>query len=186
MTDVEFLGAPLDSDEVYSLSVVRAEGALILGTKTRGFGMGQEVLPGGKEQFYLGLGGISLIPGFFGANRELRQETGLSVPEHKWRQVGNLYILTEDDERQVQLCEAKLDTKVPLQNSSELQDLSWVDESELPYDDMPDDYPLWLPYILGGYTINAFLEIDESGIYGTILGTREDGQGKAFALTVPE
>lgn len=186
MTSVEFLGAPLDSDEMYNLSIVRACGAVALGTKTRGYGEGKRVLPGGKEQFYLSHSGIHLIPGFHGASRELVQEMGLPIPDAGWRQVGNLYILSSDDEKQVQLYEAKLPAKAPLQSSVELADPTWVDESDLHYDEMPDDYRLWLTHVLAGYTINAFLEIDDDEtIYGTILGTRSDGRGSSFALTVP-
>lgn len=186
MTSVEYLGAPLDSDEMYNLNIVRACGAIVLGTKARGFGTGKSVLPGGKEQFYLSPSGIHLFPGFFGASRELSQETGLSIPDAAWKQIGNLYVLSSDDERQVQLNQAILPAKAVLQGSGELADPTWVDESNLNYDEMPSDYRLWLPHILAGYSINAFFEIDDDDtIYGTILGTRDDGQGRSFALTVP-
>jgi len=187
MTSVEFLGAPLDSDEVYNLSLVRACGAIVLGTKTRGFGTGKTVLPGGKEQYYLSAGGVHLIPGSYGASRELIQETGVPVPDACWKQVGNLYVLSPDDERQIHLYEAKLPAKAVLQASGELANPTWIEEHEINYDDMPNDYRLWLPHILAGYTINAFFEIDDDEtIYGNILGTRDDGQGSSFSLTVPE
>lgn len=48
----ELLDSPAlhDSDRDFSLVVVRHEDALLLGRKTRGFGAGNWVLPGGKDK----------------------------------------------------------------------------------------------------------------------------------------
>jgi 8-oxo-dGTP diphosphatase len=188
--DIEFLGAPMDSDEEFSLTLVRAQGGLLLGEKTRGFGTGKLVLPGGKDQFYLSASGIGLLPDKFGAVRELGQETGLNLPEAALTNVGNLYVTKYgddyDDERHIKLFEAVLPAQTSTDDTDELIDLSWHPESDLPYDRMPDDYKLWLPHIVGGFTVDAFFEIDENDkIYGKMFGHPRDGQGRMVQFPVP-
>jgi 8-oxo-dGTP pyrophosphatase MutT (NUDIX family) len=176
---VEFLDGPIDSDESYSLSVIRAAGHIVMGRKTRGFGAGKLALPGGKDQYYLGDARIAEQSPAFCAVREIWQETGLSVPERALRLAGGLTIFDEDSEDiGVRLHAVDLPKRAPLigrsqkgHSNPDLVDPRWVPESELSYDGMPYDYRLWLPHVLAGYAVNLTL-FTEGGVVTGGFGSR--------------
>jgi 8-oxo-dGTP pyrophosphatase MutT (NUDIX family) len=181
---VDLLNGPIDLDGEYNLAVVRSAGAIILGRKTRGYGTGKLVLPGGKEQFYLGRDGIGLVPGAYGARREVRQETGLTLDWKLFKDYGRLHILTEDDEKNVGIFLADLPGRPELTGSDELDDLAWHVQEDLPYKEMPADYRLWLPHVLTGHVVTVFMETEEDKLHGVQIYTMNEAPGSRLDHTV--
>ncbi len=162
---LNFMGGPIESEDSFSLAVIQTRRRILLGRKSRGFAEGRLVLPGGKDHFYLSADGVSLTPGVFGASREVFEEAGLDIPPSAFRQVGMLHVATEEDNKDISIY-TTTSSEAELKDSEELRDLSWIDIDELPYDEMPSDYKLWLPHILDGYAVNAYLETDQDRIMG--------------------
>lgn len=159
------MDGPFDSADSFSLVVVRNSGDIVLGRKTRGYGAGKLVLPGGKDRYYLGDDGVALIPGIQDAEREVREELGVAIDPSDLRQLGMLHIATEDDNKDVKIFETHAE-RFPLSNSPELTDVRWHPTDRLPYADMPPDYRLWLPTVLADYAVTAFLKTDEDELLG--------------------
>jgi ADP-ribose pyrophosphatase YjhB (NUDIX family) len=157
---LHMLTGPLEAEDDLNLTVIRTRDTVLMGQKTRGFGRGKRVLPGGKARYYLGEAGISLLPPDEEAAREAREETGLSLRGVQLAQRGALYITDERDSRVIKLYEGRVDAGATT-SSTELADLSWEAIEALPYGEMPGDYKLWLPHVLAGYAITAFFEVDE-------------------------
>lgn len=145
----------LDSDESFSLSVVTNDNRIALGAKTRGFGSGRLVLPGGKNRYSIDASGICIVSGPVDASREVYEETGLDIDPSSFLHVARLNIDTEDDFRTISVYKAK-SGNYPLIDTGELEGLTWHDVQALPYDKMPKDYRYWLPHVLAGYAVTAF------------------------------
>ncbi|HSW74440.1 MAG TPA: hypothetical protein VLG16_01075 [Candidatus Saccharimonadales bacterium] len=156
---------PIESDEIFNLIVVRSVGHIALGQKTRGYGRDKLVLPGGKERYCLSSSGVGILLGAYDASRELFEETGIDLDPSLLSEVGRLNIDTEDDTRLVKVLTGS-SRKVPLKGDSELTGLDWYPEISLPYEKMPRDYGLWLPHVLAGYVVTAFLDTDEGELLG--------------------
>jgi 8-oxo-dGTP diphosphatase len=155
----------LDSDESFSLAVVTNGNRIVLGNKTRGFGTGMLVLPGGKNRYCVDANGLGLIPGPIDASREVREETGLDIDPNSFVHMARLNIDTEDDFRAVSVYQAR-SGDYPLVSTGELEDLAWHDVRTLPYDKMPRDYEFWLPHVLAGYAVTAFFTTNYSDLVG--------------------
>lgn len=162
VTPFTILSGPFNSDEDFTLVVLRHQGNVAFGRKTRGFGEGKLVLPGGKTQYYLGPGGVSIKPLGSEASREVGEEIGLTLPGNSFSAVGMLAISSGYDERTIAILQAHLLAADVLHPTGELEDPLWIREDSLPYDEMPNDYQSWLPSILGGYSVAAFIEDDEN------------------------
>lgn len=178
------LHGPIEADDDFNLTVVRYGGAVLMGRKTRGYGEGKLVLPGGKTRFYIGASGMGILPFASEAAREATEETGLAVSANQMRPMGVLHVADEDT-RIVRLYEARLAIRPSDVKSGELEDIDWIDESELQYDHMPDDYRLWLPHVLAGYAVTAFFESDgHQVVEGQVFRQRLDPLGRAELLEV--
>lgn len=156
---LSLMTGPLEAEDDFNLTIVRTNRSILLGRKVRGFGMGQLVVPGGKTRYYIGEAGIALIPFNAEAAREASEETGLQIAGTELVQKGILHIADEEDTKTVRLYEAVMPSATTV-TSGELEDLAWRSLDELPYKEMPDDYKFWLPHLLAGYAINAFIESD--------------------------
>lgn len=140
-----------------NLTLVLSPAGLLMGMKTRGFGTGKLVLPGGKEKFF--------GPGFQGKRKkivdvqeELYEETGLSLPYTAFAGVGYLYVEPDYGETtDILLVKTELPQTPGLSGNGELEHLGWYPTQSLPYNQMPTDYRLWLPGALDNYIITAFL-----------------------------
>lgn len=175
---------PLESEDSYSLTIVRGGGSIVLGRKAHGYGSGKLVLPGGKDRFYLGEYGIGLVPGRHNASREVFEETGLAIPPSALSEVGTLHIATEEDNKDVALYQATTE-RSKLCDSTELAEVAWHREDALPYSDMPADYSLWLPHVLSGSVVTAFLEtLDERVVAGEIYRQQLSPLGRIEKLPV--
>jgi 8-oxo-dGTP diphosphatase len=165
---IEQLGAlhgPRDSDESFSLAVIRSAGGVILGRKTRGFGTGKLMLPGGKDRYFVSGNGVGLIPGRVDVAREVREETGLDIDPIEFEQRAVLHVYAPGSTRTITAYQAWA-MQEPLQSTDELTPLEWHNEKTLPYDEMPDDYRHWLPHVLAGYAVTAFFNTTSGGHVG--------------------
>lgn len=166
-TAVDFLGGPYESEVFYTLVVVRDTSNpenpnLLMGRKTRGFGEGKLVFPGGKIREYTGLGGIAIKPIPLEAARELKEETGLAVVGLE--NCARIGIDDSNDEMRsiyVMLGDYNAEDRTPLYPSSEFSELGWNPVNKLDYSDMPDDYKLWLPEILQGKFVWTLINLHE-------------------------
>lgn len=185
MSDLlEIASGPIESDEIFNLVVVRSLGHIVLGQKTREYGSGSLVLPGGKERYYLNTNGVGILPGTYDASRELFEETGIDLNPSLLSEVGRLNIETEDDTRLVRVFMGT-SRKIPLEGSSELAEVDWYPETSLPYDQMPRDYELWLPHVLAGYVVTAFLDTDQGELLdGRVFRQRINPLERAEMITV--
>ena len=165
MEFTDLADGPFESDDSFTLTVVRNAEKVVLGRKMRGFGEGQLVLPGGKNHYYLSAAGVDIVPGRDNAQREVREEVGFSIDRQEFTQVGVLHIATEDDNRDISIFEADCQNDVPT-SSAELATTAWYAVPDLPYDEMPQDYKLWLPSVLSGYAVTAYLETDFDRVVG--------------------
>lgn len=163
MTTSEAEIGPYELEDYFSLSVIRSAGSLVLGRKTRGYGAGKLALPGGKDHYYLSELGIGLATGPQNASREIYEEVGLDIDPQLIARVGILYVSTEDDNKDVAIYEVTC-RQASLTNTDELESVNWYPEDSLPYEEMPADYKLWLPSILAGYMVTAYLETDHDEI----------------------
>lgn len=186
---IELLSGPYDSEGDYSLVVVRNQGKVALGRKTRGFGhtkdgLRQLTLPGGKNHFYLGSNGIYLKPTANEAARETRQEIGISLRPEDIMPAGFLIVATEDDDKTISLFTATT-RQEHLTDSDELTDLAWYSENDIPYSNTPADYAFWLPHVLNGHSVAAFLEMEEDVLLGgtvSIMGNNPASRGEVFPI----
>ncbi|HEV2412641.1 MAG TPA: NUDIX domain-containing protein [Candidatus Saccharimonadales bacterium] len=162
MTEAYAGAEALESTDNYSLTIVRKNGRILLGRKTRGFGMGRLVAPGGKDEYELAFGMNFWDALRENARSELSQETGLDLVTSSFRWVGNLNLTDSEDETStvtlfVVDCPPSKETRdEDSREDPELVDLEWFQEDQIPYDRMPDDYRFWLPYILSGERVTAF------------------------------
>lgn len=185
----EFLGLepgfPSDLPESLSLVIARKRQTVLLGRKARGFGKGNLVLPGGKDQYYLDGEGMALVPGEEGAAREFGQETGIYLPSAAFQQRGVLFV-NGRDEREVKVYSATVPDLGEPQDSDELQELHWYLDHALPYTEMPADYRQWLPHIMAGYAITAFLDTNESEqiVGGNIFRQKLDPLGRLEQIPI--
>jgi hypothetical protein len=181
LTSIDILDGPFEFDDSYSLVVVRHAGCVALGRKTRGYGTGRLVLPGGKNRYYIGGDGIGIVPEDIEASREVKEELGVNTNAN---QVGVLHITDEYDIRKIAIFEAHC-ADPALQVSDELTELAWRSDDSLSYNEMPSDYALWLPHIVAGYAITAFLESSEGVVVdGTIIRQQLNPLGRAEQIAI--
>lgn len=155
------MDGPFDNPSALSLIAVRNQGGLLLGKKTRGYGKGKLVMPGGKDKEWRNGIVAGYRPAVHDAMDELAQETGLIVPERNIMPAGSLIITDTDyDERIIRLFTANFPSRPSVSPSDEFADMQWYPESNLPYERMPLDYQYWLPHVLGGKVVHFFSETD--------------------------
>lgn len=175
---------PLDADDSFNLAVIRSAGGIVLGRKTRGYGTGRLVLPGGKDHYYISGEGIGIVPGVVDVSREVNEETGLDIDPKLFTQAAMLNVDTEDDIKSVAVYRAH-SRQVPLTDSGEFADLDWYGTSDLPYDKMPEDYAHWLPHVLAGYAVTAFFDTyEEKLLGGTVYRQQQNPLGRLEMLAV--
>lgn len=163
MAECLSMSGPFEAKDDFNLTVVRTDSSVLMGRKTRGFGEGQLVLAGGKTRYYIRETGVAVLPFEDEAAREVGEETGISITSRRLAQKAMLYIADEQDTKIVRIYEARIPLEVPTA-STELADLSWRSAEELPYEEMPDDYKLWLPHVLAGYAVTAFFETEAGAV----------------------
>ncbi|QQS19706.1 hypothetical protein IPL85_05580 [Candidatus Saccharibacteria bacterium] len=129
------------------------DGRVLLGRKTRGFGTGQLVMPGGKPTQTSWP--VVQFPGFIAhdAARELNEESGVDLAPRDMSYAGALYI-GNPVERMVLLFRCAAGRQVP-RDSEEVT--SWNFYKEIPYDQTPEDYKIWLPSVLAGEQVIAHM-----------------------------
>lgn len=151
---------PLESDQNFSLTVIQAAGHVLFGRKTRGFGEDKLVLPGGRGMLYEDYA--------HNAVREVEEETGMRLGHMSVRAVGGLHIMDMDEmeDISVQITAARIAEQVPVTDTNELAGLDWYSEATLPYDEMPYDYRLWLPYVLRGQEITLWMRTLDGRVVG--------------------
>lgn len=156
-----------------NLIIVLSPAGLLMGMKTRGFGAGKLVLPGGKEKFF-GPDFTGKRPSVEDVKDELFTETGLGLPIQAFIGVGYLYVEQADGEnRNILLAKSTLPHSPKLVGSDELENPAWYPIDALPYERMPLDYQLWLPSALGDYMITGFLRNIDTDFAGSeIFGQR--------------
>jgi hypothetical protein len=156
----------LDDRTRLNLCIITSPEGLLLGRKTRGYAKGRLVMPGGKEKYQPTNTGIAKRRTVDDIHDELYQETGLALPEGSFRLSGYLYIepekeheddIDEGETRDVVLARAELPHPAAVRDSDELQELAWYPTDTLPYDDMPGDCRLWLPYVLDRRIVTFFI-----------------------------
>ncbi len=151
---------PAEDDAVLSLVCIRNDaGDVLMGRKTRGFGAGRLVLPGGKGRYWAGSSGILRSPFIYDAAREVHEETGIALDATALTQVGQLHVERHDSEMDVLQIFAGSSNDMP-HDSEELEDVAFM--AEVPYAEMPADYKLWLPHILGGRAVTAYVWLNSS------------------------
>lgn len=137
---------------------------VLLGQKQRGLFKDKLVLPGGQTV-------DSDYSPQHTASREAEEETGLFVPPPFWDIIGSLSIDVYDetksgdeyigDERMVKLLythtNARRTTESLPANTPELHNLQWLPEDQIPYDQTPQDYKIWLPKVLSVLPAKACL-----------------------------
>ena len=165
---IGFMGAATESEDDFSLTLMRSEGAILLGKKTRGYGEGKFVLPGGKSRHFVSSMGVGILPYDGEAAREATEESGVSIVSDQLAQVAMLYVSTEEDTKTIRVYETYL-PRTDVSASGEFSELGWQDERTLPYDNMPEDYRLWLPHVLAGYAVTGFFETDQDALVATTL-----------------
>jgi 8-oxo-dGTP diphosphatase len=129
------------------------EGEVLLGRKTRGFGEGKLVLPGGKPSDIWWPIAPVLDVLSYDAARELNEESGVSLPVHNMGYAGALYV-GQPVERMVTLFRCAVGHRLP-RASDEVID--WRFYGNVPYNETPEDYELWLPSVLSGKLVIAHL-----------------------------
>jgi 8-oxo-dGTP diphosphatase len=135
--------------------------SILLGRKTRGYGEGLWVLPGGREE--ANEDGNIYVPDE--AAREVREEVNLTdlIPE-LIMPAGELIILSRGIERYVSIQRTIKFGKQEVKASDELADPTWFPKSALPFERMPEDYRYWLPPLLGGWMVQASFEVEDTVI----------------------
>jgi 8-oxo-dGTP pyrophosphatase MutT (NUDIX family) len=119
---------------------------VLLGLKKSGFGAGK----------YDGFGGKVEVGETAAAARELAEESGLLVSEHKLGYRGRLRFVFPFRQPWSQLVHAFVasDWQGELRESNEMAP-HWFAVDDLPYDEMWDDSHYWLPRILSGERLRA-------------------------------
>lgn len=153
---LSLLRGPIEADDDFNLTVIRRDQQIVMGTKQHGFGAGKLVLPGGKTRYYLGESGLHLVPFGEEAAREASEETGLPISTAQLSQTGLLVVSDEDDTKTIRIYQVHLPEHMTV-SSDELADIGWQHAGRLDYDQMPGDYRLWLPHIIAGYAVQAFI-----------------------------
>lgn len=154
----------LESEDSFTLGLIESENSFVLGRKTRGFGKNKLVLPGGKNHFYLSTLGIGKVTPVGNVAREIQEETGLFINPANLSLAATLHVSDYlDDTRTIHVLRAT-QQEIPLQPSDELNPIERYPKVDPPYEKMPADYELWLPHVLGGYTVTAFLETENNKI----------------------
>lgn len=193
---------PLEDGSIADLCIVTSPEGILLGQKTRGFGTGSLVLPGGKGHFnimgnhgvnpYTSL--INYLHPVINTRDEVAQETGLTIDLSKMRQVGQLLVEYSDkygdlETRGIDLIQVNLGETPELGSPAPDADLvspTWYPIDDLPYNRMPRDYELWLPHVLSGHLVTAFLVSIETDFKGSqIFLTHQDpsvGQGHVHSV----
>lgn len=180
---LSILTGPMESDEDYSLTVLRTQNSVLMGRKTRGYGMGKLVLPGGKNRWYLGETGMGFMPFADEAAREAREETGIRISTQELQQKGILHVIGEEESKVVRIYDALVEPNLATV-SGELADQAWLPATELPYQEMPQDYPLWLPHVLAGYAVTAFLQTEQDElVHATVYRQQLQPLGRAEPVT---
>lgn len=164
------LNSPFKNDpDNLSLVVARDDrGRVLLGIKTRGFGAGMLVLPGGKNLYRTGPCGVGLVPGRECASEELAQETGLTLPPEAFIHKASIFVTSQDGSKNIDVFEVVCRGMVP-NPSDELIRPAWYAPDAIAYDKTPADYKLWLPQVLAGLAVNAFFSIQDGRGSGAVF-----------------
>lgn len=142
------------------------------------------VLPGGKDIYYLGAGHLALLPGNHSAAREVLQETGLAVDPNELPLVGTLHVIGDGDEKEVRIYRHDCTGNPKLTGCDELSNPAWYPTQRIPYGRMPRDYSLWLPQLLEGDSVTAFLEVDGDSTYGAVYHAKIDPPGRLQEISI--
>jgi len=182
---LQFLGMPRESEDDFNLTLIRRQGSLLLGQKTRGYGAGLLVAPGGKTRYYVSPSGIGLLPSGMEAAREASEESGLPIAADQLTQVGALHIADEDDTKIIRLFQVAVEADTSLV-STEFDAIDWYPEVDLPYEQMPKDYKLWLPSVLAGYAVTGFFETSNDVlVQARVFRSGIDGKTRAQEVDIP-
>ncbi len=138
------------------------DGHVLLGRKTRGFGEGQLVLPGGKLTAWGWPVATVLDLQARDAYREFSEETGdSSMNPQEFTSAGALYV-EANPPKYIALFRIATNGIVP-PGSDEVTDFSYY--ADVPYDKTPEDYQHWLPGVLAGKFVIAHFLPEETRIY---------------------
>lgn len=156
-----------DDETRYNLVLLRQEREILLGRKTRGFGKGLYVMPGGKNEYFIEDAQLGFRPPQHDAARELEQETGVYLDPAQLEQVAELEIFDPakraDKLKIIQVFEGHVEGKPTLQPSDEFDDMKWVDYAS-PEITTPHDYQFWLPRVMGGQAVMLCGTVNPDGI----------------------
>lgn len=137
--------------------VMNPKEEILLAMKKRGFGEGKWNGAGGKVEV-----GETVEAA---AVRELREETGIEVPESKLESVGTLHFTFEgkpDWNQDVSVFFVR-DYVGPDGVETDEMRPEWFSLDKIPFDDMWADDPYWLPRVLEGDKIDFSFTFDEDG-----------------------
>jgi hypothetical protein len=113
----------------------------------------------------------------------VRQETGLDISPGEFYSRRGFTVFGEEDERRVEIFSATYSGSSSPRSSTELDEVQWYPEGELPFDKMPKDYKYWLTVVMAGYAISGYLL---EGKQGEIVDGRIDyGDFNTPLRTVP-
>jgi len=121
--------------------IINGNGEVLLQFKRRGFGIGKWNGPGGKVE-----PGETIEQAVI---REVKEETGIDVVNPEKMAELEFYFIGKEEWNQM------ADVYVAKNYSGEIAEsdegeLKWFKFNEIPYDEMWDDDPYWLPNILAG------------------------------------
>ncbi|MDQ1343896.1 MAG: 8-oxo-dGTP diphosphatase / 2-hydroxy-dATP diphosphatase [Patescibacteria group bacterium] len=137
--------------------VMNPKEEILLAMKKRGFGEGKWNGAGGKVE-----AGETVEAA---AVRELREETGIDVPESKLESVGILHFTFEgkpDWNQDVNVFFVR-DYVGPDGIETEEMRPEWFTLDKIPFDDMWADDPYWLPRVLEGDKVDFSFTFDADG-----------------------
>jgi hypothetical protein len=64
----------------------------------------------------------------------------------------------------VWLYDVSCNPETEVADSNELENVGWYPEGDLPYDKMLPDCQLWVPHLLAGETVTAFMQTDNGNV----------------------
>lgn len=130
------------------------EGQVLLGMKKRGFGEGKWNGFGGKVQEGETIEEATV--------REMREESGIEVAQENLRKVAHLTFCFADGS----VFDGHAFMAETWQGEpAETDEMSprWFPLTEIPWESMWRDDPLWLPHVLNGRTVRFTCHFDETG-----------------------
>ena len=134
--------------------IINNRGEVLLQYKRRGFGAGKWNGPGGKVE--------SGETSEQAVVREVKEETGLDVKNvEKMAELEFVFIGKEEWNQAADVYVAKNFSGEIL--ASDEGELKWFKLDEIPYDEMWDDDPHWLPKVLAGEFMKMRFYFDREG-----------------------